>query len=48
MGELQHTAGVFAGSPDGREPLDVAVSTISEGPVPMPPFKSTSSIDVKV
>jgi hypothetical protein len=24
--ELRHTAGVFAGSPDGREPLDAAVS----------------------
>jgi hypothetical protein len=24
--ELRHTAGVFVGSPDGREPLDAAVS----------------------
>jgi hypothetical protein len=26
MRELRHAAGVFAGSPDDREPLDVSVS----------------------
>jgi hypothetical protein len=28
--ELRHTAGIIAGLPDGREPLDVAVSTAPE------------------
>jgi hypothetical protein len=40
--KLRHSAGIFMGSPDGREPLDMAVSVASEGPALTPQLSRTS------